>query len=103
MVRVVDPKGGERGYDPCCGIGGFLAQAAQHMSWKADAGDGLPAGMSAGAAKDVLKHATFYGRQKENLSYPTAFRLAGVEAAWYRSVRRAPHDQARIDDALRGP
>src|SRR5690349_10692819 len=31
MVKAVDPKIGETVYDPCCGTGGFLAQAAEHM------------------------------------------------------------------------
>ena len=31
MVRAIDPKIGETVYDPCCGTGGFLAQAAEHM------------------------------------------------------------------------
>ena len=31
MVRVVDPRIGETVYDPCCGTGGFLAQAYEHM------------------------------------------------------------------------
>jgi type I restriction enzyme M protein len=31
MVRTIDPKLGETVYDPCCGTGGFLAQAAEYM------------------------------------------------------------------------
>ncbi|MFO0651439.1 MAG: N-6 DNA methylase [Polyangiales bacterium] len=31
MVAVVDPKLGERVYDPCFGSAGFLAEAAEHM------------------------------------------------------------------------
>src|SRR5205085_8290154 len=27
MVRVIDPRPGETVYDPCCGTGGFLAEA----------------------------------------------------------------------------
>ena len=34
MVRAIDPKLGETVYDPCCGTGGFLAQAAEHMKPK---------------------------------------------------------------------
>lgn len=70
MVRVVAPKIGERVYDPCCGTGGFLAQAAEYMTRKANAGEGLPAGVSKAAAKEIIKHTTFYGREKENLIYP---------------------------------
>jgi len=34
MVRVIDPEIGKTIYDPCCGTGGFLAQAYQHMKAK---------------------------------------------------------------------
>jgi type I restriction enzyme M protein len=70
MVRVLDPKVGERVFDPCCGTGGFLAQAAEYLVKKVDAGDKLPKGMSQAAAKEIIKHQTFYGREKENLIYP---------------------------------
>ncbi len=70
MVGAIAPKVGERIYDPCCGTGGFLAQAAEYMLRKVDAGDGLPKGMSKAAAKEQIKHTTFYGREKEHLIYP---------------------------------
>ena len=63
MVRAIDPKIGETVYDPCCGTGGFLAQAAEHMKPKAGA-------RVSGAAIAQLKHETFWGREKENLIYP---------------------------------
>lgn len=63
MVRAIDPKIGETVYDPCCGTGGFLAQAAEHMKPKAG-------GRISGAAISKLKHETFWGREKENLIYP---------------------------------
>ena len=63
MVRAIDPKIGETVYDPCCGTGGFLAQAAEHM--KPQAGTRV-----SGAAISKLKHETFWGREKENLIYP---------------------------------
>ena len=31
MVRAIDPRIGQRVYDPCCGTGGFLAQSYEHM------------------------------------------------------------------------
>jgi len=70
IVGAIAPKVGERVYDPCCGTGGFLAQAAEYMLKKVDAGEGLPKGMSKAAAKEQIKHTTFYGREKENLIYP---------------------------------
>jgi type I restriction enzyme M protein len=63
MVRAIDPKIGETVYDPCCGTGGFLAQAAEHMKPKTG-------GRVSGAAISRLKHETFWGREKENLIYP---------------------------------
>ncbi|MEY3232324.1 MAG: hypothetical protein RL689_2413 [Planctomycetota bacterium] len=70
MVRVLDPKVGERIYDPCCGTGGFLAQAAQYLHETVREGKSLPKGMSKAAATEEVKHKTFYGREKENLIYP---------------------------------
>jgi type I restriction enzyme M protein len=63
MVRAIDPKIGETVYDPCCGTGGFLAQAAEHMKPK-------PGARISGAVISKLKHETFWGREKENLIYP---------------------------------
>lgn len=60
MVKVIDPKIGEAVYDPCCGTGGFLAQAYLHMREKANSADDF----------ETLKTRTFYGREKENLVYP---------------------------------
>ena len=62
MVRVIDPKVGETVYDPCCGTGGFLAQAYQHMMQKATTATDI----------ETLKRRTFYGREKEDLVYPIA-------------------------------
>ena len=70
MVRVIDPKIGERVYDPCCGTGGFLAQAAQYLHEKIRTTDEFPKGMSKAAATEIVRHQTFYGREKENLIYP---------------------------------
>jgi type I restriction enzyme M protein len=60
MVRTVNPKAGETVYDPCCGTGGFLAQAYEHMRPSAQTADQI----------ERLKHGTFWGREKENLIYP---------------------------------
>lgn len=62
MVKVIDPEIGETVYDPCCGTGGFLAQAYQHMKEKAKTASDI----------EFLKTRTFYGREKENLVYPIA-------------------------------
>lgn len=60
MVRVVKPRVGATVYDPCCGTGGFLAQAYQYMR------------KSTRSALDIqqLSEETFYGREKDNQAYP---------------------------------
>jgi len=62
MVKVINPEIGETVYDPCCGTGGFLAQAYQLMKEKAKTGVDI----------ETIKTRTFYGREKENLVYPIA-------------------------------
>lgn len=65
VVETVAPRWGEAIYDPCCGTGGFLAQAYEYL-WTRK-----PDGM-APQQIDQLKHRTFFGREKENLIYPIA-------------------------------
>ncbi len=65
MVRIADPQPGETVYDPCCGTGGFLAQAYELMARKL--GDAVSA-----TNLERLKHDTFFGREKENLVFPIA-------------------------------
>lgn len=64
MVKVVDPKIGETIYDPACGTGGFLAQSYEHMLGQNQSN------IKTGDDLDVLKHRTFYGREKDNTIYP---------------------------------
>lgn len=65
MVHTVAPKLGQTVYDPCCGTGGFLAIAYEHISRKL--------GRQAKSTDiDTLKHDTFFGREKENLVFPIA-------------------------------
>jgi len=62
MVQAIKPEIGQTVYDPCCGTGGFLAQAYQYMSTQAERGEDI----------EALKTSTFYGREKEDLVYPIA-------------------------------
>ncbi len=62
VVKVVDPEPGETVYDPCCGTGGFLAQAYEHMA----------GGELSSDERSRLKNFTFYGREKENVVFPIA-------------------------------
>ncbi|MBD8526234.1 N-6 DNA methylase [Pseudomarimonas arenosa] len=65
MVHTVDPQLGQTVYDPCCGTGGFLAIAYEHINRKL--------GTQARSTDiDALKHDTFFGREKENLVFPIA-------------------------------
>ena len=70
MVRVVNPKPGETVFDPCCGTGGFLAQAYEHI--KDAGGDASGPGVADARQIEYLQESTFYGREKENLIYPIA-------------------------------
>jgi type I restriction enzyme M protein len=65
MVHTVNPSLGQTVYDPCCGTGGFLAVAYEHIARKLG---------NAAASTDFekLKHDTFFGREKENLVFPIA-------------------------------
>lgn len=69
MVRTIDPKLGETIYDPCCGTGGFLAQAAEYMKGQMTKPGAAGKKVSADAVQR-FKHETFWGREKENLIYP---------------------------------
>ena len=63
LVKAVDPQFGETVYDPCCGSGGFLVQAYEHMREKL--------GWDAPAPQlETLARKTFYGREKADLVYP---------------------------------
>ena len=64
MIRVVDPKPGERILDPCCGTGGFLAQAREYIRAE---NPGL-----GGRDMRRLAEETFYGREQEEGIYPLA-------------------------------
>ena len=65
IVQTVAPKPGETIYDPCCGTGGFLAEAFEHVrdNFKVDATvDEI----------ETLGTRTLFGREKEDLVYPLA-------------------------------
>jgi type I restriction enzyme M protein len=60
MVNVIDPQIGETIFDPAAGTGGFLAQAFDYMKDTNPSAEQL----------SMLKHRTFYGREKDNIIYP---------------------------------
>ncbi len=65
MVHTVNPALGQTVYDPCCGTGGFLAVAYEHIARNLGS-------RPASTDIDTLKHDTFFGREKENLVLPIA-------------------------------
>ncbi len=65
IVRAIDPQPGQTIYDPCCGTGGFLAEAFNHVTahFKTDA---------TVDEVEALGTRTLFGREKEDLVYPLA-------------------------------
>ena len=73
MIKVVDPKIGERIYDGACGSAGFLCEAFDHLR---------PLAKKAADLK-TLQTKTFYGKEKKSLAYVIAIMnmiLHGIEA-----------------------
>ena len=64
MVQTIAPRSGESVYDPCCGTGGFLAQAYEYMR------DHAP--NATADQVDALKQHSFFGREKEDMIFPIA-------------------------------
>lgn len=65
MVLTMQPELGKTVFDPCCGTGGFLAVAYEYLIQK------LGKEISS-TDIDLLKHDTFFGKEKENLVFPIA-------------------------------
>lgn len=74
MVKVLDPKIGERIYDGACGSAGFLCEAFEYLSSQP--------GLTTADLK-TLQTSTFYGKEKKSLAYVIAIMnmiLHGIEA-----------------------
>ena len=74
MIKVVDPRIGERIYDGACGSAGFLCEAYEYLSAK----PGLTT-----SDLETLQTRTFYGKEKKPLAYVIAIMnmiLHGIEA-----------------------
>ena len=94
MVRVVEPKVGDKVYDPCCGTGGFIAQAYEYMR---DAPKRRPSAIDL----QRLAEQTFYGREKDNLAYPIALAnlvLHGIDCPhiWHGNTLTGTEDYAGL-------
>jgi type I restriction enzyme M protein len=73
MIKVLDPKIGERVYDGACGSAGFLCESFDYL---------LPKATKAADLK-TLQTRTFYGKEKKSLAYVIAIMnmiLHGIEA-----------------------
>lgn len=74
IIDVVDPKVGERVYDPACGSAGFLCEAFGYMDRN----------MAKNTRNQrVLREDTFFGKEKGNLAYIIGIMnmiLHGIEA-----------------------
>ena len=74
MIRVTQPKIGERIYDGACGSAGFLCEAHDYLSAKPNLST---------ADLQTLQERTFYGKEKKSLAYVIAIMnmiLHGIEA-----------------------
>jgi type I restriction enzyme M protein len=73
MIRVVQPRIGERIYDGACGSAGFLCEAYEHMKPQA----------RSTADHEALQRRTFFAKEKKSLAYILAIMnmiLHGIEA-----------------------
>jgi type I restriction enzyme M protein len=73
MIKVIDPKIGERIYDGACGSAGFLCEAFDYL---------LPKAKKA-ADLNTLQKKTFFGKEKKSLAYVIGIMnmiLHGIEA-----------------------
>src|SRR5690606_2617570 len=80
IIKVVDPKIGDKIYDGAVGSAGFLCEAFDYL--KSPKGEGATTGLS---TKDweTLQKRTFYGKEKKSLAYIIGIMnmiLHGVEA-----------------------
>ena len=67
MVRLVNPKIGEKIYDPFCGTGGFLIESFRHI--ERNMGTGNP------ALKKILREETIYGNEITNTARITKMNM----------------------------
>lgn len=75
MIRVVQPRIGERIYDGACGSAGFLCEAYDYLKKSKD--------LLSTSDLQTLQTRTFYGKEKKSLAYVMAIMnliLHGIEA-----------------------
>lgn len=60
MISVINPKIGEKIYDPACGSAGFLCEAYEYLYERME---------KTTSNLDTLQDSTLYGKEKKNLAY----------------------------------
>ncbi|MDD3004265.1 N-6 DNA methylase [Flavobacterium sp.] len=60
MIKLLDPKIGQKIYDPACGSAGFLCEAYEYLYEKME---------KTAANLEQLQDHTFFGKEKKNLAY----------------------------------
>ena len=83
MVRVIDPKIGERIYDAAAGSAGFLCEAHDYMRYGPDGHEGGEPVKLSTDELETLQTRTFYAKEKKSLPYVIGIMnmiLHGIEA-----------------------
>ena len=111
IVRVVNPKIGERIYDGACGSAGFLCEAFDYLRNPGNAA--LLSGSKSQANQEIgapglstsdlktLQEKTFYGKEKKSLAYVIAIMnliLHGIEAPNILHANTLAENLADIQD-----
>lgn len=92
MIRVVQPKIGERIYDGACGSAGFLCEAYDYLAAQPNLGT---------ADLETLQTRTFYGKEKKSLAYVIAIMnliLHGIEAPNIQHTNTLAENLSDIQD-----
>lgn len=92
MIRVVQPKIGERIYDGACGSAGFLCEAYDYLAAQPKLGT---------ADLETLQTRTFYGKEKKSLAYVIAIMnmiLHGIEAPNIQHTNTLAENLSDIQD-----
>jgi type I restriction enzyme M protein len=92
MIKVVDPKIGERIYDGAVGSAGFLCESFEYLSAKP--------GLTTSDLK-TLQECTFYGKEKKSLAYVIAIMnmiLHGIDAPNVLHVNTLAENLADIQE-----
>ena len=92
IIQVVRPKIGERIYDGACGSAGFLCEAHDYLTSKANLST---------SDLQMLQERTFYGKEKKSLAYVIAIMnliLHGIEAPNILHTNTLAENLADIQD-----